>query len=174
MSTALLRQLTGTGFRENANYLDEKVTELKLAPKDLYQKEGFETLDYMMAKRIGQIAEEKILPALEENQEKFESLSTAEKRLVIRKNYTKARKEAREELYETNPLFRLMVKFNDLGPDKRKLLNEKKLREKGKTVTQMFEEAKDLPVAGNDRHVAEFPPGTKYMDLRDYQVKVKQ
>lgn len=173
MSTALLRQLTGTGFRENVNLLDEKITRLKLAPKDLYTKEGIEQLDYLMAKRIGQIAEERMLPKLEERRAEFEKKSVPQQRLILRNWYSKARKQAREELYAQNPLFRLMVKFNDLGPDKRKILNDRMEREKGKSVTQMFEEAKDIPIANNEDHVAEFPSGTRYMDLRDYQVKVK-
>lgn len=173
-STALLRQLTGTGFRENVNYLDEKVNALKLAPKDLYTKEGIEQLDYLMARRIGQLADQIVVPALEQNKANFEKMSVPEQRMFIRKLYGAVRKKARDELYEQNPLFRFMVKFNDMGPDRRKVLNDLMEQKRGKSITAMFEEAKDLPIAETDDTVNNFPAGTRYMDLRDFKVKVKK
>jgi hypothetical protein len=173
-STALLRQLTGTGFRENANYLEERVNALKLAPKDLYTKEGIDSLDYIMARRIGQIAEQQLLPILEKGKTNFEKLSVPEQRTEIKKAYGAIRKKARDELYAQDPLFRLMVKFNDAGPDRRKMLNDLMQEKRGKTMTQMFEEAKDLPTVESDETVANLATGTRYMDLRDFKVRVKQ
>lgn len=170
----ILRTLIGVTVPEDQNYLEQTISRAGLRPSDLYRNTGVADFDNLMREKLGEAADKYILPSMEENRDKIEKLSGPELRLKLKSVYERNRAAIRKEIYTEDPRLQLMLKFDGLPEDRRKLENEKALRNKGKTVTQMFAESEGKPLVWDERDIAKLPSGTEYMDIRDYKLKVKK
>lgn len=170
----ILRTLVGVTVPEDQNYLEQTISRAGLRPSDLYRNTGIADFDNLMREKLGEAADKYILPSMKENRDKIEKLSGPELRLKLKSVYERNRAAIRKEIYTEDPRLQLMLKFDGLPEDRRKLENEKALRNKGKTVTQMFAESEGKPLVWNERDIAKLPSGTEYMDIRDYKLKVKK
>lgn len=170
----LLRTLVGVTVPEDQNFLEKTIVRSGLRPSDLYRNTGVGDFDKLMREKLGEAADKYIIPSMERNRDKVESLSGPELRLKLRDVYERNRAAVRKEIYTEDPRLKLMLKFDALSEDERKLENQKALRKKGKTVVDMFRESEGKPLVWTDEDVARLPAGTQYMDTRDYILKVKK
>lgn len=170
----LLRQVLGTSKREEPNFLEESIARLGMKQSDLYRPTGVPDFDKRMAEEIGRIAEAEIVPMYAEKADTFLAKSRPEQRESIRGVYAWARKQAREQIYSEDPRIQIALKFDRLNTDERKMLNDKMLRERGSTVTDMLRASEGKPVVWEDGQLKDLEPGTEYMDLRDYKLKIRQ
>ena len=169
----LLRTLVGVTVPEDQNFLEQTIGRSGLRTSDLYRNTGVGDFDTLMREKLGEAADTYILPSMEAKRSGIEKLSGPELRLKLRDIYERNRAAVRKEIYTEDPRLQLMLKFDSLSEDERKLENEKALRKKGMTVTEMFRKSEGKPLVWTDSDVAKLPVGTEYMDVRDYKIKVK-
>lgn len=169
-----LRTLVGITVPEDQNFLEQTIGRSGLRASDLYRNTGVADFDKLMREKLGEAADAYILPSMEAKRAEIEKLSGPKLRLKLKDIYERNRAAVRKEIYTEDPRLKLMIKFDALSEDERKLENDKALREKGKTVVDMFRESRGKPLVWTDADIEKLPAGTEYMDIRDYKLKVKK
>jgi hypothetical protein len=167
----LLRQLTGLATSKPANIIEREMRSLGLDERDLYQKEGFSTLDRRQRQVMGDYAEYNAPEYF--NSPEYRNADKLTQTEMFREFYKGIRKAAREAVKDENENFTALIWFNDQSREDKIRLDRDYMKSVGKPFQEYYAQLVKAPIPANKKAFDALPVGTKYTDPGDYKVYTK-
>jgi len=117
-----VRQLTGFGIGMEKNSVERELDRLQFDAQEINPSTGIPKLDNLIAKELGPIVEEDLVPMVESRF--YKMLSNEEKAVVLLEEIREARKDARELALIDNPELREELEVKRI-PRREKILMRK-------------------------------------------------
>lgn len=166
-----LRQLLGATIRPAKNIVESELDRLGLTSYDIGSKTGELTIDRLINRDLGVIAERGIAPLLQSPE--YQNLDNIGKSAAIKEIYAKAREAAVAKFNEENPELSLLRSFKNMKREEKMLLNREVEATTGMTAPQLLRQLSEAPLVKTKEQFDALPKGTKYTDPGDYKVYTK-
>jgi hypothetical protein len=167
----LLRQVTGLATSKPANIIEREMRSLGLDERDLYQKEGFSTLDRRQRQVMGDYAEYNAPEYF--NSPEYRNADKLTQTEMFREFYKGIRKAAREAVKDENENFTALIWFNDQSREDKIRLDRDYMKSVGKPFQEYYAQLVKAPIPANKKAFDALPVGTQYTDPGDYKVYTK-
>jgi hypothetical protein len=96
-----VRQATGLAIGVPKNDLEKELDRLQFSPQEINPSTGIPKLDNLIAKELGELAEEELVPLMKD--QSYLALGNAERAEFILDEYRSLRKDAKEMVLSENP-----------------------------------------------------------------------
>ena len=166
-----LRQLLGATIRPAKNIVESELDRLGLTAYDIGSKTGELTIDRLINRDLGVIAERGIAPLLQSPE--YQNLDNIGKSAAIKDFYTKAREAAVAKFNAENPELSLLRRFKNMNREEKMVLNREVEANTGMTAPELLRQLSEAPLVKNKEQFNALPKGTKYTDPGDYKVYTK-
>lgn len=166
-----LRQLLGATIRPAKNIVESELDRLGLTSYDVGSKTGEASIDRLINRDLGTIAERGIAPLLQSPE--YQQLDDVRKSAAIKEIYAKAREAATDKFNAENPELSVLRRFKTMKREEKIILNQQVESRTGMKADELLRQLSKAPLIKNQAQYDALPDGAQYTDPGDYKVYTK-
>lgn len=166
-----LRQLLGATIRPAKNIVESELDRLGLTSYDIGSKTGEASIDRLINRDLGTIAERGIAPLLQSPE--YQQLDDVRKSAAIKEIYAKAREAATAKFNAENPELSVLRRFKTMKREEKIMLNQQVESRTGMKADELLRQLSKAPLIKSQEQYDALPNGTQYTDPGDYKVYTK-
>lgn len=166
-----LRQLLGATIRPAKNIVESELDRLGLTSYDVGSKTGEASIDRLINRDLGTIAERGIAPLLQSPE--YQQLDDVRKSAAIKEIYAKAREAATAKFNAENPELSVLRRFKTMKREEKIILNQQVESRTGMKADELLRQLSKAPLIKNQAQYDALPDGAQYTDPGDYKVYTK-
>lgn len=166
-----LRQLLGATIRPAKNIVESELDRLGLTSYEVGSKTGEASIDRLINRDLGTIAERGIAPLLQSPE--YQQLDDVRKSAAIKEIYAKAREAATAKFNAENPELSVLRRFKTMKREEKIMLNQQVESRTGMKADELLRQLSKAPLIKSQEQYDALPNGTQYTDPGDYKVYTK-
>lgn len=166
-----MRQLLGATIRPAKNIVESELDRLGLTSYDIGSKTGELTIDRLVNRDLGIIAERGIVPILQSPE--YQNLDNIGKSAAIKGVFAKAREAANAKFTAENPELAMLKKFKGMSREEKMVINRQVQGSTGMSAPELLRQLSQAPLMKSQAQYDALPDGTKFTDPGDYKVYTK-